>query len=262
MVTSNAESAKGISSSHCFNGVTMKLIRQPQEVMQIPTGTAIGRLAINTLATWKSSHFSREIGKIPNINQRWFTYELQATLWLDDHGVASGEVVQRGRSGHSRAWWEVVLLLTQLSLGKRCLHHFVPRSLKTMPSCQKIFTSLHWQSHKFHRQNFFWNNITHLDSTKCTRVSWCLWQDGGLQATDAVLGDQHFTENAPQPAATAPRSFFLERFDPKICNIMLCNHGVPDSFLDDSVVSYFEDVSITKASFSQLANNIIYAAQS
>lgn len=31
--------------------------------------------------------------------------------------------------------------------------------------------------------------------------------------------------------------FFVERFDPKICNIMLCNHGLPDSFLDDSVVS-------------------------
>lgn len=273
MVTSNAESAKGISSSHCFNGVTMKLIRQPQEVMlrwffgttDSPSKiadskrlTAIGRLAINTLATWKSSHFSREIGKIPDINQRWFTYELQATLWLDDHGVASGEVGQRGRSGHSRAWWEVVLLLTQLSLGKRyqvqnasfqnlwhqkknCLHHFVPRSLKIMPSCQKMFTSLHWQSHKISPAELFLKKISHT----LTAPSAPEFPDVSGKTVGCKQPMRSWEINTSQKMPLSRQLqlrglFFLERFDPKICNIMLCNHGVPDSFLDDSVVSFLK----------------------
>ena len=109
---------------------------------------------------------------------------------------------------------------------------------------------------------FLLKNITHLDSTNCTRVSWCLWQDGGLQATDAVLGDQHFTENAPQSAATAPRSFFSWKVWPQDLQYYVMQSWSTWFFSWRFCRQFFEDASITKASFSQLANNIIYAAQS
>lgn len=116
---------------------------------------------------------------------------------------------------------------------------FRPQIFENHAKLQKMFTSLHWQSHKFHRQNFLFKKSHTLTAPSAPEFPDVSGKTVGCKQPMRSW-EINTSQKMPLSRQLQLRGlFFLERFDPKICN-MLCNHGVPDSFLDDSVVSFLK----------------------